>query len=82
MVYWWADPEDGSTDLSHAWARDAIKLEQLKARPKVGRAQGLVSTNTDFVSNPGKPRSITPNLSIQCLFKYLCIYVFRSCMEP
>jgi len=49
MVYWWADPEDGSTDLSHAWARDAIKLEQPKARPKVGRAQGLVSTNTDLV---------------------------------
>ena len=59
MVYWWADPEDGSTDLSHAWARDAIKLEQLKARPKVGRAQGLVSTNTDLVLIPGKPRSIT-----------------------
>ena len=66
----------------HAWARDAVKLEQLKARPKVGRAQGLVSTNTDFVSNPGKLRSITPNLSIQYLFKYLCIYVSRSCMKP
>jgi len=59
MVYWWADPEDGRTGWSHAWARDAIKLEQLKARPKVGRAQGLVSTNIDFVSNLGKPRSIT-----------------------
>ena len=39
-------------------------------------------TNTDLVLIPGKPRSITPNLSIQCVFKYLCIYVFRSCMEP
>ena len=33
----------------HAWARDAVKLEQLKTRPKVGRAQGLASTNTDLV---------------------------------
>ena len=50
-----ADPEDGSPDLSHAWARDAIKLEQLKARPKVGRAQGLVSTNTDLVLPQASP---------------------------
>jgi len=55
MVYWWADLEDGNTDLSHAWARDAIKLEQLKARPKVGRAQGLVSTNTDLVLSQASP---------------------------
>ena len=34
------------------------------------------------LAQEGKPRSITPNLSIQGLFKYLCIYVFRSCMEP
>ena len=33
------------------------------------------------LAQEGKPRSITPNMSIQCLFKYLCIYVFRSCME-
>ena len=33
----------------HAWARDAVKLEQLKTRPKVGRAQGLASTNTNLV---------------------------------
>jgi len=81
MVYWWADPEDGSTDLSHAWARDAIKLEQLKARPKVERAQGLVSTNTDLVLIPGKPRSITLILSIQCLFKYFVHLRSTSCME-
>ena len=68
MVYWWADPEDGSPDLSHAWARDAIKLEQLKTRPKVGRAQGLVSTNTDLVLIPGKLRSITSIFSIQCYY--------------
>ena len=35
-------------------------------------------TNTDLVLIPGKPRSITPNLSIQRLFKYLCIYISRS----
>ena len=38
------------------------------------------ATNTADLQ--AKPRSITPNLSIQCLFNYLCIYVFRSCMEP
>jgi len=45
MVYWWADPEDGRTGWSHAWARDAIKLEQLKTRPKVRRAQGLAGSS-------------------------------------
>ena len=73
MVYWWADLEDGNTDLSHAWARDAIKLEQPKTWLKVGRAQGLVSTNTDFVLNPGKPRSITPTLIIQW-FIYVIVH--------
>ena len=33
----------------HAWSRDTVKLEQLKTWPKVGRAQGLASTNTDLV---------------------------------
>jgi len=55
MVYWWADPEDGRTYWSHAWARDAIKLEQLKTRSMVGRAQGLVSTNTDLVLPQASP---------------------------
>jgi len=39
----------------HAWARDAVKLEQLKTRPKVGRAQGLASTNTDIVFTQASP---------------------------
>jgi len=82
MVYWWADPEDGRTGWSHAWARDAIKLEQLKTRPKVGRAQGLTGTNTDLVLPKSKPQSITLIFNIQYLFKYLCIYVFRSYMKP
>ena len=34
------------------------------------------------LAQKGKLRSITPNLSIQYLFNYLYIYVFRSCMEP
>ena len=82
MVHGWTNPEDGRTDWSHAWARDAIKLEQLKTRPKVGRAQGIVSTNTDLVLPKGKPQSITLIFNIQYLFMYLCIYVFRSYMKP
>ena len=38
------------------------------------------------VANPadlqGKPRSMTLTFSIQCLSKYLWIYVYRSCMKP
>ena len=40
----------------HAWARDTVKLEQLKTWPKVGRAQCLVNTNIGLVlpqANPG-----------------------------
>ena len=55
--------------------------------PQAGEQQeDAVEPTSEEVANPadlqGKPRSITPNLSIQCLFKYLCIYVFKSCMEP
>ena len=38
------------------------------------------------VANPadlqGKSRSITLTFSIKCVSKYLCIYVYRSCMKP
>ena len=41
---------------------------------------------SEEIANPadlqGKPRSITFNFSIRCLFKYLCIYGSGSCMEP
>ena len=52
------EPNPKMALVDASW-REKNPLEQLKVRPKVGRAQGLVSTNTDFVSNPGKPRSIT-----------------------
>ena len=39
----------------HAWARDTVKLEQLKTRPKVGRAQGLINTNTGLVLPQASP---------------------------
>ena len=38
-------------------------------------------TNTNLVLLPGKPWSITLTFSIRCLSKYLCIYVYRSCMK-
>ena len=63
MVHRWTNPEDGRTDWSHAWARDAIKLEQLKTRPKVGRAQGIVSTNTDLVLPQASPDAHPINLN-------------------
>ena len=56
--------------------------------PQAGEPQAEATAEPDpeDLVNPanlqGKPRSITPNLSIKCLFKYSCIYVFRSCMEP
>ena len=49
--------------------------------PQAGEQQeDAVEPTSGEVANPadlqGKPRSITPNLSIKYLFKYLCIYVF------
>ena len=50
------------------------------------QAKEAVEPVPEEVANPadlqGKPRSITLNFSIQCLSKYLCIYVYRSCMKP
>ena len=47
---------------------------------QVGEQQeDAVEHTPEEIANPadlqGKPRSITPNVSIKCLFKYLCIYV-------
>ena len=37
----------------------------------------------DLANLQGKPRSITPNFSIQCLlYKYLCIYVLGVVWNP
>ena len=33
----------------HAWARDTVKLEQLKTWPKVRRVRGLGTTNIGLV---------------------------------
>ena len=46
------EPQDGVVDVS--W-RKKDQLEQLKTRPKVGRAQGLASTNTDLVLPKASP---------------------------
>ena len=45
----------------------------------VEQAPGEVANPADL---QGKPRSMTLTFSIQCLSKYLCIYVYRSCMKP
>ena len=82
---------------SHAWhifprvAADTEVAYELVAEPiqepQAGEQQeDAVEHTPEEIANPadlqGKPRSITPNVSIKCLFKYSCIYVFRSCMEP
>ena len=54
--------------------------------PQAGEPQAEAATKPDpeDLVNPadlqGKPRSITLTFSIKCLSKYLCIYVYRSCM--
>ena len=57
--------------------------EQQAGEPQ---AEVAVEPVPEEVANPadlqGKPRSITLNFSIQCLSKYLCIYIYRSCMKP
>ena len=71
------DPEDGVLmNRPRRW-KDRLKC---KLGPEILSSQCKLTNWLSVI--PGKPRSITPNLSIQCLFKYLCIYAFRSCMEP
>ena len=56
--------------------------------PQVGAQQeDAVEHAPEEIANPadlqGKPRSITPNFSIQCLlYKYLCIYVLGVVWNP
>jgi len=53
--------------------------EPFAGEPQPGE---VVDQAPEEITNPadlqGKPRSITLNFSIRCLFKYLCIYVSRS----
>ena len=58
-----AEPEDGVTvDASRRWTDGPDVHDQRKMLAK------RVSTNADIVLLSGKPRSITPNLSIPWLF--------------
>ena len=55
--------------------------------PQAGEQQeDAVEHASEEVANPadlqGKSRSITLTFSIKCVSKYLCIYVYRSCMKP
>ena len=55
--------------------------------PQAGEQQeDAVEHTPEEIANPavlqGKPRSITPNLSIKCLFKYSCIYVLEVVWKP
>ena len=56
--------------------------------PQAGEPQAEAAAEPDpeDLVNPadlqGKPRSITLTFSIKCVSKYLCIYVYRSCMKP
>ena len=54
---------------------------------QVGEQQeDAVEHAPEEIANPadlqGKPRSIIITFSIKYLSKYLCIYVYRSCMKP
>ena len=57
-----------SVDISRRW-KDPLK--QPKTRPKIGRAQGLDSINTNLVLPSGKPRSITLILVFNILYIFI-----------
>ena len=63
-------------------------VAELIHEPQAGEPQAaeVAEQATKEVANPadlqGKPRSITLILIIQCLFKYLCIYVLRVVGNP
>ena len=58
MKHVMTEPNPKMALVDASW-REKNPLEQPKTRLKVGRAQGLVNTNTSLVLLPGKPRSIT-----------------------
>jgi len=66
---------DAETEVTYELIAEPIQ------EPQAGEQQeDAVEHAPEDLVNPadlqGKPRSITPNLSIKYLFKYLCIYVF------
>ena len=72
---------DAETEVAYELIAEPVQ------EPKVGEQQeDAVEHTPEEVTNPadlqGKPRSITLTFSIKCLSKYLCIYIYRSCMKP
>ena len=65
---------DAETEVAYELIDEPI--QELQAGEQ---EEGAVEPTSEEVANPadlqGKPRSITHNFSIQCLSKYLCIYV-------
>ena len=63
-----------------------LVVEPIQEPQAEEQQEDTVEHAPEEVANPadlqGKPRSITFTFSIKCVSKYLCIYIYRSCMKP
>ena len=73
-------------DVTNEGVYELVAKPTQEQQAEEPQAEVAVKPIPEEVANPAdlqdKPRSITLTFSIKCLSKYLCIYVYRSCMKP
>jgi len=73
-------------DITNEAVYELVAEPTQEQQAEESQAEVAVKLIPEEVANPadlqGKHRSITLTFSIKCVSKYLCIYVYRSCMKP
>ena len=67
---------DAETEVAYELIAEPIQEQQIGEPQAEAAVEPVLEEDSNPADLQGKPRSITPNFSIQCLlYKYLCIYV-------
>ena len=73
---------DVTNKVVYELVAEPIQEQQIGEPQAEAAAEPVPEEDANPADLQGKPRSITLTFSIQCLSKYLCIYIYRSCMKP
>ena len=74
---------DAASEAVYELVAEPIQEQQIGEPQAKAAVEPVLEEDSNPADLQGKPRSITPNFSIQCLlYKYLCIYVLGVVWNP
>ena len=74
---------DAASEAVYELVAEPIQEQQIGEPQAEAAVEPVPEEDANPADLQGKPRSITPNFSIQCLlYKYLCIYVLGVVWNP